>query len=120
MTGKCICWTVGVLVALVLAAGCQTNEPPTTKQARLIAAQNMELNEQLSRRDTEIAELKAQHAQEIQQRDNELAAGRARIEALRADLATRVDSVMASVMAENARLRREIDELKARLKNDAP
>ncbi len=108
------------IIGLFLIVGCQNNDTPETKQARLIAAENRQLNEQLSRRDAEIAKLKAQYAKDIQQREEELAACQKRIEALRADLAKRVDSVMASVMTENARLRQEIQELKAQPKNDMP
>jgi len=111
---------VAALVVSVSIVGCRTNDTPDTKQARLIAAQNRELNEQLSERDAEIARLKAQYAGDIAQRDEELATCRKRIEALRADLAKRVDSVMASVMAENAKLRSEIESLKAQSTNDTP
>lgn len=120
MPGKHMWCVVGVLTVLALIVGCRSHETPGTKQARLIAAQNRELSEQLSERDAEIARLKAQYAEDIARRDEELATCRRRIESLRADLAKRVDSVMASVMAENARLRREIESLKAKTTNDTP
>ena len=108
-------WIVGLLTILMLLGSCRQNEAPDVKQARLIAAENMQLNERLSKRDADMARLEARHAKAIEQKEAELAACRKRIDALRRDLADRVDSVMAAVMAENTKLRREIDQLKAQL-----
>lgn len=120
MTGRYVFWIVLLFGALMLTGSCRTHEPPDAKQARLIAAENIELNEQLSRHETEMTELKARHAEELARKEQELAACQERIETLRADLAKRVDSVMAAVMAENARLRRQIQDLQAQRQSDRP
>lgn len=110
-----------VLAATVLTtlAGCQQprqQEPPTEKQARLLAAQSADLKKALAAKDAEIASLRQKHAQAIQQRDAELAKCKARIEALQKDLdkgiAERVDRLTTPVIDENAKLRKEIEQLK--------
>ncbi len=120
MTGKAIRFVVASSIALTLmASGCHRETTPGTKQARLIAAENMQLKKSLTGRQSELDELKAQHAKELQQKDAELAACRKRIAALESDLekgiAERVSGVTAAVMDENARLRRELEKLKTQL-----
>lgn len=113
--------TRALLVALVAMAlaGCQQpqqQEPPNEKQARLLAAQSADLKKALAAKDAEIASLRQKHAQAIQQRDAELAKCKARIEALQKDLdkgiAERVDRLTTPVIDENAKLRKEIEQLK--------
>lgn len=110
-----------VLIAVVgmSLAGCgrpQAQEAPNEKQARLLAAQSADLQKALAARDAEIATLRRTHAQDLQQRDAELAQCRARIEALQREvdkgIAERVGSLATAVMEDNARLRREIEQLK--------
>lgn len=110
-----------VLIAVVgmSLAGCgqpQQQEAPNEKQARLLAAQSADLQRALAARDAEIATLRRTHAQDLQQRDAELAQCRARIEALQREvdrgIAERVGSLATAVMEDNARLRREIEQLK--------
>ncbi len=110
-----------VLIAVVgmSLAGCgqpQPQEAPNEKQARLLAAQSADLQKALAARDAEIATLRRTHAQDLQQRDAELAQCRARIEALQREvdrgIAERVGSLATAVMEDNARLRREIEQLK--------
>lgn len=105
-----------VLAIFLLVAGCQRDRTPGEKQARLIAAENMQLEKQLARRQDEIAKLKAQHAKDINRLEDQLAACQRRNERLQKDLdkgiAERADSVRDTVMAENARLRAEIKRLK--------
>ena len=120
MTGKAIRFVaVGLIALALMASGCHRGTTPGTKQARLIAAENMQLKKSLTSRQAELDQLEAQHAEEMQRKDAQLAACRKRIAALESDLkqgiAERVNSVTAAVMDENARLRREIEELKAQL-----
>lgn len=100
-----------------LGSGCQNNETPEAKQARLIAAESLQLKKQLADREAEMARLKADHTRTIEQLQMQLTACQKRIESLEKDLqkgiAQRVDSVMGTVMAENARLRKELEMLKA-------
>ncbi len=107
--------TVGGLFAC--ASGCRQEAAPEARQARLIAAESIQLRERLAERDAEMEQLRARHAREIEQKQQQLAACQKRIEALEEDLrsgiAQRVDSVMAPVMTENASLRRELETLRA-------
>lgn len=100
-------------------AGCgqpQTQEAPNEKQARLLAAQSADLQKALAAREAQIATLQRKHAQDLEQRDAELARCKDRIEALQKEvdkgIAERVGSLTAAVMDDNARLRKEIEQLK--------
>ena len=100
-------------------SGCRQEAAPEARQARLIAAESIQLREQLAERDAEMEKLKSGHAREIEQRQQQLAVCQKRIESLEEDLqsgiAQRVESVMATVMAENARLRNELETLRAEI-----
>ncbi|HSV99769.1 MAG TPA: hypothetical protein VLI39_06335 [Sedimentisphaerales bacterium] len=112
--------SVVLIAAVVMSlAGCrqpQTQEAPNEKQARLLAAQSADLQKALAARDDQIATLQRKHAQDLEQRDAELAQCRARIEALQREvdkgIAERVGSLTTAVMDDNARLRKEIERLK--------
>jgi hypothetical protein len=114
------------LLVVVVFAGCQqpqaANQPqeaPSQQQARLLAAQDADLQKQLAARQAEIETLQKTHAKELRQRDLELLQCRARIDALQKDLEKgideRVKSVTAAVMDENAKLRQEVEQLKAQI-----
>jgi predicted transcriptional regulator len=112
-----------VVIAAIFIAGCQqpqqTADAPNEKQARLLAAQSADLQKQLAARQAEIEALRQKHSQDLRQRDEELARCKARIEALQKEIdkgiAERVSGVTAAVMEENARLRQEVERLKAEL-----
>ena len=117
--------TLGILmtmIAVLLLAGCQKQqqqEAPNQQQARLLAAQNAELQKQLTDRKAEIETLQKRSAQELRKRDQELIKCKVRIDALAQDLKKgideRVKSVAASVLDENAKLRQEVEQLKAQI-----
>jgi len=110
----------GVVVA-VIVSGCQQQKTqvPNEKQARLLAAQSADLQKELAACQAEIEALRERHARELQERDEELARCKARIEALQRDLETgiaeRVAGVTTKLMHENARLRQEVEQLKAEI-----
>jgi hypothetical protein len=111
-----------LLMATAFLTGCQQQQsaqPTNEKQARLLAAQSADLQRQLAARDAEIASLRTRHAQDIKLRDAELARCRARIQVLERDvekgIAERVSGVTATVMNENAELRKEIERLQAEI-----
>jgi chromosome segregation ATPase len=112
---------VAVVVGLLLGLGssCRQETTPEAKQARLIAAESVQIRRQLADYEGEMQKLRARHAEEIERREGQLAACQKRIEALERDLedgiARQVGSVMAAVMDENARLRREIETLRAEI-----
>ena len=47
-------------------AGCGEKEPPTVKQSRAIAAENIELEKELDRRDARIENLEKQYEKELE------------------------------------------------------
>ena len=111
---------VVTVVAVMFLTGCQPpQEAPNQPQARLMAAQDADLQKQLTARQAEITALRQKQAQELRQRDEELANCKTRIEALQKDLEKgideRVKSVTAAVLDENAKLRQEVEQLKAQI-----
>ena len=117
MTRSCM-MALGLGLSLVLA-GCQgENElTPTERQARLLAAQNVDLKQRVLDLRNEVEALRQQCQEQLQQKDEELARCRAQNELLKKDLDTgiaeRVTGVTVAVMEENARLREQIDSLQA-------
>jgi hypothetical protein len=116
--------TFGILATVVTAmflTGCQQppQEAPSQQQARLLAAQDADLQKQLAARQAEIDTLQKKHAKELRQRDLELLQCKARIDTLQRDLEKgideRVKSVTATVMEENAKLRQEVEQLKTQV-----
>ena len=107
-------------VAMMFFAGCQQQqEAPNSQPARLLAAENADLQKQLAARQAEIEALQQKHTQELRQRDQELIRCKVRIDALQQDLQRgideRVKSVTAAVVDENAKLRQQVEELKAQI-----
>jgi len=120
MTSRRYAWCCGaasVVFAALLIAGCHRQQTGNEKQARLLAAQNVELKEKVAQQEAQIETLRLEHAAKLRQQDKLLAQYKARNEALQKDLqkgiAERVNDVTAAVMDDNARLRREIEQLKA-------
>ena len=99
-----------------LTAGCQREQAGTKKQARLLAAENVELKEQVAAQETRIADLRKQHAEALRQQAKLLTQYKSRNDALQKDIeqgiAERVESVTAALVNESARLRQESETLK--------
>ena len=123
------CNILTAVVAVILLPGCQPQsrhliqeqpEAPHQQQARLRAAEDADLQRQLAAREAEIETLRQKHAQELRVRDQELIRCKVRIGKLEQDLQKgideRIQSVTAPVLDENARLRQEIEQLKAEIK----
>ncbi len=108
-SGRAVAAVMLFIVAAMLA-GCRQPQTPNEKQARLLAAENLQLRKQLADQRTKAETLQKQEAQE-------LATCRARADQLQKDLeqgiAERVRDVTTQVMDENARLRKEIETLRA-------
>ena len=111
---------VGFIALVVLGAGCQQGEVPGEQKSRLIAAENIQLKKDIARRDQEIEALKVQHDKEMAKQQEQLTKCLERKEALekrlQQNIKEQVDSVLAVVVDENAKLREEIRELKAQIK----
>ncbi len=115
--GKHWLQTAGVLVGLLVwAAGCQENQSPDVRQARLLAAENIQLKKELNRCQARLEALKAEYDRQLERKETQLAATRKLSEDLQDDLrqgiAERVKAVTTRVMDENARLRQEIEALR--------
>lgn len=120
--GRCVIRTIPALItAVLLLAGCQQQqeEAPNERMARLLAAENAEMRQQMMARQAGNQALQQKYAKELQQRDEELAKCKGRIAELQKDLeegiAERVRGVTAAVVDENARLRQEVESLKAEI-----
>ncbi len=121
---------LAAVIAAMFLAGCrqpqQETQASNERQARLLAAQSADLQQQLAARQAEIETLQQKHVQDLRQRDEELARCKARIEALQKDIETgiaeRVRGVTTRLLEENAKLRQEVEQLTAQietLKNTA-
>ncbi len=111
---------VAALVAMLVFAGCQQpQEAPNQQQARLLAAQNADLQKQLETQQAEIKILQEKHTKELRLRDQELIRCKVRIDALQQEIKKgidqRVQTITARVLDENAKLRQEIEQLKAEI-----
>ena len=119
ISGRVVTAVTSFIVAAVLA-GCQQPQTPSEKQARLLAAENIQLKRQLADQRTQMETLQKQQNQKLQQQDQDLSKCQARAEQLQKDLdkgiAERVGDVTTKVMDENARLRKQIESLQSKLK----
>jgi DNA anti-recombination protein RmuC len=121
MRGKscAVAAAIGGLILAMLAGGCQQEQAPQDKQARLVAAQNLRLQRQLEQCRTFAEALAAEHAEQLKEKEQELEQCRARNSALQADLregvAQRVKNVTDAVVTENAALREKVKELLAEI-----
>lgn len=105
---------VTLFVVAAILAGCQ-QPTPNEKQARLLAAENAELRQKLAQAQTQ----QKQQAQKLQQAEWDLSKCRSRSELLQKDLekgiTERAGDVATKVMDENARLRKQIEQLQSDL-----
>ncbi len=112
---------VAAFMAVIFVTGCQQpqQEAPNQQQARLLAAQNADLQKQLELRQAEIKVLQEKLTKELRQRDQELIRCKVRIDALQQEvkkgIQDRVRTLTAPVLDENAKLRQEVLDLKAQI-----
>jgi regulator of replication initiation timing len=115
-----------VVFAVMLTVGCGpqstgllTEEPPSVKKSRTIAAENIELRKQLAQSSKEIEKLKDQSGKEIDEQKKLLAECLQDKEALkkksRQNIRNQVKGVLDTVLEENKKLREENAKLKARI-----
>lgn len=114
-------------VVIGLIAGCEEQEMAGTKKSRLIAAENMDLKKELGQRDKQIEDMKKQHDKEIKRQEEILVDCRKKIKvwndkaqkSVEEKLDAFIGSVMeqtAQVQKENEALKSQVEELKAKLK----
>jgi cell division septum initiation protein DivIVA len=104
---------------IILIAGCGQKEPPSVRQSRAIAAENIELRKQLKRLEEKIDKLKEQHAKELKKKEKLLTQCEQDKEAWKKkaqqNIRSQVSPVLDAVMDETARLREENTRLKAQI-----
>ena len=103
----------------ILITGCGPKGPPSVKQSRAIAAENIELKKQVERLNREIEKLKEQHEKEINKQEKLLAQCEQDKDALKKkaqqNIRGQVAPVLDAVIDETARLREENSKLKAQI-----
>jgi outer membrane murein-binding lipoprotein Lpp len=104
-----------VCAGALIVAGCSRPEPPSVRQSRLIAAENMELRKQIEQLNVQIETLKAQQARELEEQKKLLAAAKEEIEGWkeksRQNVRVQVQNVLDTVIQENSELHKEIEQL---------
>lgn len=104
---------------LVCTAGCQSDQTPDVRQARLAAAESIQLRKDLANCQARLEALKDEYDRQLTRKEAQLAASRQLSEDLKEDLrrgiAARVNAVTSRVLDENARLRQENERLRAEI-----
>ena len=104
-----------VCVSALLMAGCNEPQTPSTKQSRLIAAENIELKKQIEQLNIQIENLKTQHRKDIELQKALLDAAKTEIETWKEksqqNVRDQVQDVLDNVIQENAELHKEIENL---------
>jgi cell division septum initiation protein DivIVA len=108
---------VGIVAILMTACG--QKEPPSVKQSRAIAAENIELRKRVERLNREIESLKEQHEKELNKQETLLTECEKDKDALKKkaqqNIRSQVAPVLDAVIDETARLREENSKLKAQI-----
>ena len=105
---KAIVLAVGVVFVIMLIAGCEEQSVSSSRMSKLIAAENIELKEEIKQRDAAIEEQKKQL--EKCQQDNKIMATR-----LKANNEELMGQVFENFGKDNLRLRKENTKLKAQI-----
>ena len=114
---KTTVFAVGLVA--ILTSGCGPQEPPSVKQSRAIAAENIELRKQVERLDREIERLQEQHEKDIKKQEKLLEKCQQDKEAWKRkaqqNIRSQVEPVLDAVIDETAKLREENTKLKAHI-----
>ena len=101
--------------------GCSLQQSTSEKQSRLVAAENIELQNNLEQRNLEIARLKQAYDQELEEQIQLLTDLQKQVKALREkskqNLRSQVQGVVDTIIEENAKFRKENEELKSRIES---
>jgi len=112
-------FVIAIGFVAMLTAGCGQKEPPSVKQTRAIAAENIELRKQVERLSREIEKLKEQHETENNKQEKLLAQCRQDQEAWKKkaqqNIRSQVAPVLDAVVDETAKLREENTKLRAQI-----
>ncbi len=103
-------------IVFVLIAGCVQQEQTSMKMSRVIAAENMELKEELRQQDWEIKTLKEQYERQVKDLEETTVELKEQIKALeeksKQNVRDQVEGVLDAVVEQNAELRTENEQLK--------
>jgi TolA-binding protein len=111
---------VSFVVLFSFSTGCTTRqEPPSVRRSRAIAAENIELKKQIQQRDRQIEEMRLQQErettglrEELQKITEERDAWETRA---KRNIREQVKGVLDAVVEDNARLRKENNDLKKQI-----
>ena len=108
-----------VFIAALVTIGCNESQTQSVKQNRLIAAENMQLREELKQRDEVMEKLKDLNKKELEEKKTLLAAAQKEIETWKQrskeNIRDQVKDILDILIQENIDLRKEIRELKEQL-----
>lgn len=106
-------------LTVVLVAGCAEQGPPTYKEGRAIAAENIELAKKVDRLNNQIKALNEQHEQEIKQQQEALAKmtdeRNVWMTKAQSNIKDQVKYILGPVLDNNEKLREENRQLKAQI-----
>jgi len=112
-------FVLAVASVVILISGCGPKEPPSVKECRAIAADNMTLRKQLERREAEMDVLKEKHSREVKRLEKRIEDYRKERDEwrqrARQNVRDQAKDVADAVMVENAKLREENERLKAQV-----
>ena len=106
---------IGIVFVIMFLTGCQEESLSDTKKSRLIADENRQLKQQLSRRDREIAKQKELLELCLEEKRNLESLSAKQIENIMGGAFENISRENAEIVEENEKLRAEIDELKKQL-----
>ncbi len=105
---KAVVLAIGVIFVILLIAGCEEQSVPSSRVSKLVAAENIELKEEINQRDAVIERQKKQ-LEKCQQERETLA------KQLQANTEELMGHLFENFGKDNQRLRKENTELKAQI-----
>ena len=103
-------------ITLMLFAGCTPPEPMSVKMSRVIAAENMQLKEDLRKSDWEIENLKKLHKEQVDKLEEFIVRYKEQVQILeekaRQNIRDQVKDIFDVVLEQNAEFREEVTILK--------
>jgi methyl-accepting chemotaxis protein len=115
---------LGIMIVTIWITGCAQPDAQSIKMSRVVAAENLQLKEDLRKKDWEIKNLKEQYKEQVGNLENLVADYKEQINVLeeksRQNIRSQVKEVLDIVLEQNAKLRQENDSLKAQIEKLKP
>ena len=109
-------FVLGIMIFAIGIAGCAQPDAQSIKMSRVVAAENLQLKEDLRKKDWEIKSLKEQYKEQVGNLENLVADYKQQIKVLeeksRQNIRSQVKDVLDVVMERNTELGKEIETLK--------